>query len=71
MLASRFLHLVTNQGLSPLSIVAVTFTEKAASELRSRIRRTLGESLCSEDAIAEVEAAQISTFHTARRTHLS
>ncbi len=63
MLARRYLHHVSVDGLSPLSIAAVTFTEKAAAELRSRIRKTLAEQSADEKAIAEVEAAQISTIH--------
>ncbi|MGH9818641.1 MAG: UvrD-helicase domain-containing protein, partial [Pyrinomonadaceae bacterium] len=63
MLAERFLHHVKTDHLRPIEIVAVTFTEKAAAELRQRIRRTLTERLDDEDAIAEVDAAQISTIH--------
>ncbi|MBV9214661.1 MAG: UvrD-helicase domain-containing protein [Acidobacteria bacterium] len=64
MLAERYLHHVAADGLSPLSVVAVTFTEKAANELRSRIRKRLREALTNETVIAEVEAAQISTIHS-------
>lgn len=64
MLAERYLHHVREHRMSPLSVVAVTFTDKAAAELRSRIRRTLAEQLQDEAAIAEVEAAQISTMHS-------
>ena len=63
MLAERYLFHVREQGLSPLAIVAVTFTEKAAAELRSRIRTTLVKNVNDENVIAEVEAAQISTIH--------
>lgn len=63
MLAERFLHHVKTGGLRPIEIVAVTFTEKAAAELRQRIRRTLTERLDDEDTIAEIDAAQISTIH--------
>ncbi|CAN5468068.1 hypothetical protein BH10ACI2_BH10ACI2_03130 [soil metagenome] len=63
MLAARYLHHVKEHGMSPLSVVAVTFTEKAADELRSRIRKTLSEELGDEKVTAEVEAAQISTMH--------
>ena len=38
MLAHRYLHHL-RQGRSPLEVVAVTFTERAADELRARIRR--------------------------------
>lgn len=63
MLAHRYLHHL-DQGLSPLQVVAVTFTEKAAAELRSRIR-ALARSRRSENrrALVELEAAQISTIH--------
>ncbi|HQX55675.1 MAG TPA: UvrD-helicase domain-containing protein, partial [Pyrinomonadaceae bacterium] len=64
MLAERYLHHVRKHELSPLAIVAVTFTEKAAAELRSRIRQTLIEKLNDEKLIAEIEAAQISTMHS-------
>ncbi len=64
MLARRYLHHVAEHGLSPLSVVAVTFTEKAAAELRSRIRETLITRLGDEKTTAEVEAAQISTMHS-------
>ncbi|CAN5314503.1 hypothetical protein BH20ACI2_BH20ACI2_26780 [soil metagenome] len=63
MLAARYLHHVTVDALSPLSVVAVTFTEKAADELRARIRKTLHKAAQPESTIAEVEAAQISTIH--------
>lgn len=63
MLAERYLHHVREHRLSPLSVVAVTFTEKAAAELRSRIRSTLVTNVADDDVIAEVEAAQISTIH--------
>src|SRR6185369_170012 len=63
MLAERFLHHIKTDGLRPIEIVAVTFTEKAASELRQRIRKTLTEKIDDEDLIAEVDAAQISTIH--------
>jgi len=64
MLASRYLyHLET--GFSPLQIVAMTFTNKAATELRSRIRQTvLTNAPDRSDWLAELEAAQISTFHS-------
>lgn len=63
MLVARYLHLL-EKGLSPLQIVAVTFTEKAATELRSRIRTTIATEISDRpDLLAELEAAQICTFH--------
>ncbi|WP_035984870.1 UvrD-helicase domain-containing protein [Leptolyngbya sp. KIOST-1] len=63
MLSERYRYFL-QQGFSPLQIVAVTFTEKAAAELRSRIRSTIAASMGDRpDLLAELEAAQISTFH--------
>ncbi|MBD0336510.1 MAG: UvrD-helicase domain-containing protein [Cyanobacteria bacterium Co-bin13] len=63
MLSERYLYFL-QQGFSPLQIVAVTFTEKAATELRSRIRQTIAQHMSDRpDLLAELEAAQISTFH--------
>lgn len=63
MLAHRYLrHL--ESGLSPLEVVAVTFTEKAADELRSRIRSLVREERpLDRRSRVELEAAQISTIH--------
>ena len=64
MLAQRYLYYLRERNLSPLEIVAVTFTEKAATELRSRIRTLVSQELPERlDLIAELEAAQISTIH--------
>ncbi len=63
MLAERYLHHITSEGYGPLEIVAVTFTEKAADELRSRIREAVTKKTGNESHIAEVDAAQISTIH--------
>ncbi|MGJ3253622.1 MAG: UvrD-helicase domain-containing protein [Elainellaceae cyanobacterium] len=62
MLAERYLHHLMS-GYSPLEIVALTFTEKAATEMRSRIRKTIQNRIQNPDWIAELDAAQISTFH--------
>ena len=64
MLAERYLYYLQERNLSPLEIVAVTFTEKAATELRSRIRSLVTQRLPNRiDILAELEAAQISTIH--------
>jgi ATP-dependent helicase/nuclease subunit A len=64
MLAERYLYYLREKNLSPLEIVAVTFTEKAATELRSRIRALVSQQLPQRlDLLAELEAAQISTIH--------
>lgn len=64
MLTERYLHHLSEDDLSPLEVVAVTFTEKASEELRSRIRARVRERMPErEDFLAELEAAQISTIH--------
>lgn len=65
MLSERYLYHLVGHKLTPLEIVAVTFTEKAATELRSRIRKKVSENLSErDDILAELEAAQICTIHS-------
>ena len=64
LLTARVLHYLQTRNFSPLEIVAVTFTEKAAEELRSRIRSAIKVQMPDRrDILAELEAAQISTIH--------
>lgn len=63
MLAGRFIHEVIGHNLSPLEIVAVTFTEKAAAELRSRVRAMMLAKSTPQLA-AEADAAMIGTIHS-------
>jgi ATP-dependent helicase/nuclease subunit A len=64
MLAERYLYYLQDRGFSPLAIVAVTFTEKAAAELKARIRALVTQQLPERwDLLAQLEAAQISTIH--------
>ena len=51
----RIAHIIENIGISPYSILAVTFTNKAAKEMRERV----------EDLVGEVaKSCTISTFHS-------
>ncbi len=43
MLTERYLHHLSEDNLSPLEVVAVTFTNKAADEMKTRIRERIRE----------------------------
>lgn len=53
-LVSRVAYLIANQGLSPYAILAVTFTNKAAGEMKSRLREMLP---------VNIEGLWVGTFH--------
>lgn len=61
-LVERFVRAVREDGISPARILAITFTERAAGELRERVRARL-LALGERDAAREAEEAFISTFH--------
>lgn len=60
-LVERYLKHVLEEGISPEKILAITFTRKAASEMKRRIVKTLFEK--GEDNLARL--AQISPISTA------
>ncbi|HLG19383.1 MAG TPA: UvrD-helicase domain-containing protein [Bdellovibrionota bacterium] len=62
LLAARYVALVEQQRASSTQIVAITFTEKAAWELKERIRSFLAEKKLAS-ALHELDRAPISTIH--------
>jgi len=61
-LVERFIRAVREDGIAPGRILAITFTERAAGELRSRVRARLLE-LGEREAARDTEAAFVGTFH--------
>jgi ATP-dependent exoDNAse (exonuclease V) beta subunit len=61
-LVERFAEAVCDRGLDVASILVITYTERAAGELRSRIRSRLAER-GRDDLARELDAAWISTIH--------
>ncbi len=72
-LVARYLSLLAD-GLIPRRVVAITFTEKAAREMRNRVRSKLGElanqanqeseSRLWEGLNAQMDSARIGTIHS-------
>ncbi len=61
-LVERFVRSVLEDGVRPGRILAITFTERAAGELRARVRERFVELGHREEA-RETEAAWVSTIH--------
>jgi ATP-dependent exoDNAse (exonuclease V) beta subunit len=61
-LVERFVRSVLEDGVRPPRILAITFTERAAGELRARVRERFVE-LGRRDEARETETAWVSTIH--------
>jgi ATP-dependent exoDNAse (exonuclease V) beta subunit len=61
-LVERFVRSVLEDGVRPQRILAITFTERAAGELRARVRERFVE-LGRRDEARETETAWVSTIH--------
>ncbi|MDZ7637939.1 MAG: UvrD-helicase domain-containing protein [Bryobacterales bacterium] len=55
----RIAHLISSRGVSPYSILAVTFTNKAAREMKERLERILSEAFPNG-----LRGLSVSTFHS-------
>jgi ATP-dependent helicase/nuclease subunit A len=62
-LVERFVGAVCEDGVAPGRILAITFTERAAGELRARLRERLLD-LGAREAARETEMAFVCTFHS-------
>ncbi len=72
-LTSRYVHLIRDHKFSPHEIAALTFTEKAAGEMRTRVAGAIQSALRDaegeerewlREARAQVEFAPIATIHS-------
>ena len=61
-LVERFVRAVLDDGVAVERILAITFTEKAAAELKGRLRRRFLD-LGERERAREAEAAWVSTIH--------
>ena len=61
-LVERFVRALREDGIAPGRILAITFTERAAGELRARVRARLLD-LGERQAARDTEAAFVGTFH--------
>jgi ATP-dependent helicase/nuclease subunit A len=61
-LVERFVRAVRDDGIAPGKILAITFTDRAAGELRERVRARFLE-LGDREAARDTEAAFVGTFH--------
>jgi ATP-dependent exoDNAse (exonuclease V) beta subunit len=61
-LVERFVRAVHDDGIAPGRILAITFTERAAGELRERVRARLLE-LGETVAAGAIDGAFVGTFH--------
>src|SRR4029079_14481171 len=61
-LVERFVRSAVEDGVRPAQVLAITFTDKAAGELRSRVRARRLE-LGERELARDTEGAWIMTFH--------
>ncbi|HEU5105502.1 MAG TPA: UvrD-helicase domain-containing protein, partial [Solirubrobacterales bacterium] len=67
-MVDRYCRLVCDRGVAPEAVLAITFTEKAAAELRERVRAELARraadgSARAAELLASIGGAWITTIH--------
>lgn len=62
-LVARVVHLITKRGLSPSQILVITFTRKAAGEVRERITQAISD-ITGTDGDREIRGMSVGTFHS-------
>jgi ATP-dependent helicase/nuclease subunit A len=63
-LIERFVWLAEQQGIDPSRILAITFTEKAATEIKERLIKRFAQRFETEPELREsIERAWVSTIH--------
>lgn len=67
-LVDRMIHLMVGKKVMPSAIVAITFTNKAADELRERLEEEVSRLLSSKDE--ELKDAGFTNFSLEERNHL-
>jgi DNA helicase II / ATP-dependent DNA helicase PcrA len=64
MLTTRIAHLIQARRIAPHNILAMTFTNKAAGEMRERVERTLNIAATDGRGGPSLGAPEIGTFHS-------
>jgi ATP-dependent exoDNAse (exonuclease V) beta subunit len=58
-MVERYVRLVVDEGVSPDAVLAFTFTDKAAAELRARVRAELSRRAAADSGAKSVRAAAL------------
>jgi ATP-dependent helicase/nuclease subunit A len=58
-MVERYVRLVVDEGISPDAVLAFTFTDKAAAELRARVRAELSRRTAADSGAKSVRAAAL------------